>query len=100
MAPGDLSWEQKLTEKDGVYTLEIKPLLGAKSFDPVNMNGSQRGYRPFFAFLKNRIGEATILEGEELKPVVTDDFILVPHPGKCDPERTYKVKFSAKRLNG
>ena len=96
MAPGDLSYEQTLSEEDGVYTFEIKPLLGAKSFDPVNVNGAQRGYRPIFAFLDERIGDVEVLEGSELNPVIADDFILVPNPGKCDPEKTYRIRFKVK----
>ena len=30
MAPGDCAFEQKLTEKDGKYTLDIIPKLGAR----------------------------------------------------------------------
>jgi zinc protease len=95
MAKGKLAYAQELTESGGVYTLTIRPLLGAKSFDPVNTNGAQRGGRPIVAFLPKRIGKVEVLEGAELKPVITDDFILVPNPGKCEEGKAYVVKFKA-----
>src|SRR5262249_3387610 len=48
MAPGACTYEQQLDVKDGCFTLQIKPKQGARSFAPVNTNGSQRGYRPMF----------------------------------------------------
>jgi hypothetical protein len=52
----------------------------------VNNNGSQRGGRPVVEFLPKRIDPAKvkITAGSELKPVITDDFILVPLPDKTD----------------
>jgi len=101
MAPmkESLYFEQSLAqENDGVYSFTITPLKGAASFDTVNPNGSQRGGRPFFALLPKRIAPAEIIEGTELAPVITDSFILVPHPGKCDPAQTYRVRFRAAAL--
>jgi zinc protease len=98
MADGPKSWEQTLSEKDGVFTLEIKPNLGDRSFEPVNTNGSQRGHRPIVAFLPRRINPAKILEGDDLNPTVTDDFVLVPLPKRCDPQRDYKVVFRSRSL--
>jgi zinc protease len=87
-----------LTTDGGTFTFEIKPNFGAKSFDTVNTNGSERGGRPFLAFLKQRITDVKIIEGQDLNPVITDDFVLVPRPLKCDPNRAYRVKFRAKIL--
>ena len=74
------SSRQTLTEVDSTFTLEVVPLAGATSFDPVNTNGSQRGGRPIVAFLPRRIGEAKVVAGKDWKPVITEDFILVPLP--------------------
>jgi hypothetical protein len=38
------------------------------------------------------------MAGEDLHPLVTDDFVLVPNPRTCDPERKYSVCFTAKQL--
>lgn len=99
MAPGPLNWDQSLEIEGDAITLRIVPKRGAGSFDPVNENGSQRGHRPFVAFLPDRIDPASVevVQGADLAPVVTDDFILVPHPGPCDTERDYTVKITARR---
>ena len=80
MAPGPLAWEQELTEKDGVFTFTVTPKMGSKSFQPVNTNGSQRGGRPIFAFLPHRVKNVKVTEGGDLKPVITDNFVMVPLP--------------------
>ena len=94
MAPGKLSYEQTLTEvAQGVFALDIKPLAGENSFEPVNTNGSQRGWRPFVQMLPRRIKDVEIIQGKELSPVITDDFVLVPNPRVCDPDKTYRILF-------
>lgn len=95
MAPGQLAWEQALSESDGVYRFEITPRRGEQTFAPISTNGSQRGGRPIFCLLPHRVARAEIIEGSELQPVITDNFLLVPNPGTCDAERTYRVVFRA-----
>ncbi|MFN9718911.1 MAG: hypothetical protein ACK58L_09475 [Planctomycetota bacterium] len=96
MAPGQLSYEQTLNEVTaGVFVLEIRPVLGEKSFEPVNQNGSQRGWRPFVHFFPNRLKNIEIITGNELSPVMTDNFVLIPNPRVCDPSKTYRVEFRA-----
>ncbi len=82
MAPGKLNWEQKLTEESGTFTLTLTPLAGAETWKPVNTNGSQRGGRPVVQFLPRRIQpeNVKVIDGADLNPVITDDFILVPLP--------------------
>ena len=98
MAERKKAYEQTLIEKDGVFTLTIKGNRGTKSFAPVNMNGSQRGGRPMLAYLPYRIQNVKVLQGGELKPVVTDDFILVPNPKTSEPEKEYVVRFTGDRI--
>lgn len=88
-------YNQKLEIKNGVYSLTITPNRGEDSFKPVNTNGSQRGGRPIIQFLPHRIQNVEIVAGRDLRPVVTDDFILVPNPHVCDPTRKYVVRFKA-----
>ena len=99
MAPARLAWEQKLTVNDGVYTFDVTPKLGEKTFAPINTNGSQRGGRPIIELLPHRVRDVKIVAGGDLQPVVADNFILVPNPRKCDPERIYKVVFKAARID-
>lgn len=98
LAEAPQGWEQKLTQKRDTFTFEIKPRRGADSFKLLNSNGSQRGRRPFFQMLPRRIGTVTIVEGSDLKPVVTDNFLMVPNPGACDHNKTYRVVFRARPL--
>ncbi|OWK38508.1 hypothetical protein [Fimbriiglobus ruber] len=97
--PAACAWDQALDVKDGTYTLTITPKLGAKSFAPVNTNGSQRGGRPVFAFLPHRVKKVAVTEGQDLKPVVTDDFVLVPLPKAVDADRMYRVTFTAEKAD-
>lgn len=92
MADGKLQYRQTLTEHHGVFTLEVVPLDGPRSFAPVNTNGSQRGGRPVVQWLPRRLADAEILAGDEWQPVVTDDFVLVPLPA-ADATDTISVSF-------
>jgi hypothetical protein len=94
MANGENSFEQTINSVRNSMTFSIMPNQGDASFDTVNNNGSQRGGRPFVAFFEKRIKNAKITRGHELNPIVTDNFILVPRPQKCDPTQEYKVTFT------
>jgi zinc protease len=97
MAPGPLRWEQSLSVKDGVYRFEVIPKQGERSFQPVSTNGSQRGGRPIFCLLPNRIKNAEIVEGKELEPLVAADFVLVPLPKRVEAGQSLRVVFRAAR---
>lgn len=98
MADQPKAYEQTLTQAGDTTILEIRPHYGADSFRPINSNGAQRGWRPFVAFLPHRVTDVRIIEGADLSPVVTDNFVLVPNPGPCDPAKPYRVAFQAKPL--
>lgn len=82
LAPGPLQWKQTWSQSATGGSLEILPQAGAATFRPVNTNGSQRGGRPIIQFFEQRIDPASVVitEGAGLKPVITDDFLLVPLP--------------------
>ena len=94
MANGQNSFEQTITSGRNSMTFTITPNQGEASFDTVNNNGSQRGGRPFVGFFDQRIKNIKITRGHELHPIVTDNFILVPRPLKCDLTQEYKVTFT------
>jgi len=96
MADGKLQFRQTLTEHDGVFTLEVVPLDGPRSFAPVNTNGSQRGGRPIVQFLPRRLTDVEIVAGAEWHPVVTDDVVLVPLPA-ADATDTVRVVFRGRQ---
>ncbi len=103
IADGPLAFEQSLQvtpDHDGSdrFTLEVWATEGPLSFVAGNRNGSQRGGRPIVAFLPHSIGPATIVEGSDQAPVITDTFVLLPRPaGEVDPAIPLRVVFRAKR---
>jgi hypothetical protein len=99
MATMDTAWEQTLTEKAGVWTLEITPKRGAKSFEPINLNGSQRGGRPIIQFLPRRIKAGEIITGTEFNPLITDNFILVPNPRRRQIDGPIRVAVRAESVD-
>ena len=98
MAAMPKAYSQKLTIKGNIYTLAITPQRGSNSFQPVNTNGAQRGWRPIVELLDHRISKVKIIDGDDLRPVITDDFILVPNPRTVDSSREYRIRFTASRL--
>lgn len=98
MADGPLAWRQTLEVENGRYTFTVTPEQGERTFDPVNTNGSQRGGRPIVAYLPHRVANVRIVAGGDLDPVVTDDFVLVPNPGRHTEGREYRIVFEADRV--
>ncbi|MFM7181153.1 MAG: hypothetical protein ACKO2G_06780 [Verrucomicrobiales bacterium] len=95
MAEMPKAWDQTLVAENGTYTFSIKPNRGEATFNPIDTNGSQRGGRPIVHFLPERLKNIQVVEGADLNPVITDDFILVPNPVNCDPKREYKIVFKS-----
>ena len=98
MADGKRNWKQTLTKNNNEYSFSISPKLGPGSYSPVNENGVQRGYRPFIAFFDKRLTEAEVVSGQELNPVITDTFILVPNPPSNKTAKPIEVVFQAKEI--
>ena len=40
-----------------------------------------------------------IIKGSDLKPTITDNFLLIPNPRKCDPKKQYELIFTAPKAN-
>lgn len=100
MAPGPCAWEQSLVEKDGVFTFVVTPKRGDRSFAPINTNGSQRGGRPIIQYLPWRVRDVEVVEGANLEPVITDDFLLVPLPPSGNAPRSIRLVFRAGWIHG
>ena len=86
LAPRELPFEQTLTVSKGVYTFQI---LAKKDCQPA---------RPPAMLLPHRVKDVAIVQGKELGPLVTDNFIMVLKPGKLEQGKTYRVVFQAKKL--
>lgn len=86
LAPGARRWEETLREvAPGEWEWVVTPAAGARTFEPVNTNGSQRGGRPLVTFLPRHAAGWEILQGAELGLVAADDFLLLPNPGPAAP---------------
>ena len=81
------AWTQKLSERHGTWTLEIT----------TNTKGNWGG-RPVVQFLPYRLKNVRILNGADLQPVITDNFILVPLSGEFEKDKRLKVVFTAKKI--
>lgn len=95
MATMPKAYDQSLKVENDIYTFTITPKLGKQSFDPINTNGSQRGGRPIVEFLPRRIQDIEILTGKELDPVITDDFLLIPHHVARSQHEPLQIQFRA-----
>lgn len=100
MAPGKLQWQQTWRQDADGASLEIKPLAGAATFATVSKNGSQRGGRPIVQFFDHRIDPASVVitAGAAFKPLIMDDFMLIPLPTADTDPAEIKVSFTAKAL--
>jgi len=104
MARRKLPWTQRLEAKDQLYSFTITP----------NATGDWDN-RPIVELLPHRIGDIRLVEGDEYKPVIMDNFILVqmrdellpmkgnrggpvPIRGDFQNGRTFRIVFSAKRI--
>ncbi|MBP3693050.1 MAG: hypothetical protein J6J31_01265 [Thermoguttaceae bacterium] len=110
---GDPAWENALAEREygWTQTLESKPAEDGKmlwtltiapnedAFKLTNGNGSQRGGRPIFVFLPERVKNVQLLRGTELDPVVADDFILVPQSEALNGTEVQVIQFLAEPQN-
>jgi zinc protease len=83
LAPRPLAWDQKLTEKGGVYAFE---LTATQDCSPG---------RPAFSLLPHRVKDVQVIEGGDLRPVITDTFLLLPLPAKLEKGRALRVAFRA-----
>ena len=98
MATAAAAWEQSLAEKDGRVHVRGPALRGKRSFQPININGSQRGGRPIVQLLPHRIEAKSVkvVAGAEMKPLVTDNFLLLPLPRDTEPKAVYRLVFHGK----
>ena len=95
MAEMPKAYDQNLTIENNLYTLTITPNLDDRSFEAINTNGSQRGGRPILHYLPTRVENIEILSGQELQPVIADDFILIPNHLAKSNQKNLRVQFRA-----
>lgn len=80
------AWEQTLTEKDGAFTFEV-------------VAKADTGFgRPPAALLPYRVRDVKVTAGTDLRPLIADNFILVPPPAALKKGESFKVEFAAKKF--
>jgi zinc protease len=83
LAPRPLAWEQKMAEHRGTYTFTLT----------ANQEGGWA--RPPMIFLPHRVRNVQVIEGADLAPLITDNFLLLAKPAKFEKGKSYKVVFRA-----
>lgn len=96
MAPRPLPFSQKLTQTEDSIIIEITPIEGDKSYEPIDTNGSQRGGRPFLAFLPKRIDPVAFASKESSNALLADDFVLVPRPAAGAKAQPIRIEWRRK----
>ena len=101
LAEQESGWAQTLkSEKteDGrtLWTFTVEPKKGDKSFELIDPNGSEPGARPFFQFFPTRVADPRIVSGGEFRPVVVDNFILVPQTERTTPDKPITIQVSTR----
>ena len=82
MAPGRLRWNETVAvDGDEGFVWTIEPKAGARTFAPVDTNGSQRGGRPLVLQLPRHAAGWEVVPGSAPGAVAGDDFALLPNPG-------------------
>lgn len=97
MAPRPLPFEQKLTQTEQSIVIEITPLEGEKSYEPIDTNGSQRGGRPFLAFLPQRIDPTSWENTTHKDAVLADDFVLIPRPPAGSKAQPIRIEWTLRK---
>jgi len=101
LAPRPLAWDQKLTEKDGVYTFLVSRRNETFEITASSDTGWSRPPMVLFphrlkvSFRRETRKDIKILEGSEFSPLITDNFLLLPNPKKLEKGKTYRVAFRA-----
>lgn len=85
--PGDRGWREEWHTADGLHTLRI-----------IATRDGQWPPRPIIVFLPRRLQVAGVTHGEELAPVLADNFVLLPLSGACKNGEVKEVRFRAKEL--
>jgi len=87
MTAGEPAWkEQFATASDGTVTLTITCLT----------DGADWPKHGILAFAPMRLADIEIVTGAELKPVVTDNFVLVCPPGKVQKDHKIVISYKGK----
>jgi zinc protease len=86
---GDPAWQARPAERKLAWDQTLAVEGNRCTFTLTANEGGTWPDKPLVALLPRRVTNARVVKGEDLKPVVTENFILVPMKGQFQPgERT------------
>jgi zinc protease len=94
---GDPLWEARIAPKAAPFKQTLTQ-SGDKYTFTLDADKDCLPGRPPAVLLPTRVKDIEILEGKELKPLVTSNFAMIMEPGKLKAGKTYQVVFKAKAL--
>ncbi len=94
---GDPAWEARLAPRPAHFTQKLS-VDGDRYTFSLKADADCSPGRPPALFLPHRVKDIRIVEGQELKPLVTSKFIMVMQPGQFMKGKSYEVVFTAKKL--
>ena len=96
---GDPAWDARIVKENPTYTRRFEDLGNGtfKFIVETKTDGVWPG-RPIAMLLPRRLENPKITEANGLKPVVTDNFVLLPMSGKFKAGKTFSFTFQGKDL--
>jgi zinc protease len=91
---GDPAWDARLKPQPAKFTQQLS-IDGNRYTFTLHADDDCQPGRPPAMFLPHRVRDIKIVEGQKLKPLVTNKFIMVMEPGKLEKGKSYKVVFTA-----
>jgi zinc protease len=96
---GDPAWEARMPETEAAWRAGFEPAgPGRTAFTVTTLRDGQWPSRPLAAWLPERLEAPTVGAGADLKPVVTDSFLLLPRSGTFKAGETLRVVIEGRRL--
>ena len=95
---GDPAWDARLAKREPAWQQAFALKGDQITFRITTRRKGKWPSRPVMALLPHRVKDIKITEGADLKPLVTDNFILVPLRGEFEKAKTFKVVFGAGKV--
>ncbi|MCY3024261.1 MAG: transglutaminase domain-containing protein, partial [Planctomycetota bacterium] len=96
---GDPAWDARMPEQEPAWRATFEAAgPGRTAFAVTALKDGNWPSRPIMAWLPERLQDPKVVEGADLKPVVTDNFILVPMAGAFKAGASFRVVFEGQKL--
>ncbi len=95
---GDPAWDARMPRSDCGWTEQVLATAGKVTFTLTTTRDGKWPSRPVCVWLPQRFPGAKVVEGEPYKPLVTDNFLLLPLQGKFQRGEQIRVIIAAGKL--